>query len=99
MKRLSVLLALLLSLSLLTTAASAAFADVPQDAWYASAVRFVEQRELFNGVGDDRFAFAGVHKTSEHVDVSVKHVVLGILMDARHPFFHKHHGDVGPCHP
>ena len=56
MKRLSVLLALLLSLSLLTTAASAAFADVPQDAWYASAVRFVEQRELFNGVGNDRFA-------------------------------------------
>lgn len=56
MKRLSVLLALLLSLSLLTTAASATFADVPQDAWYASAVRFVEQRELFNGVGDDRFA-------------------------------------------
>ncbi len=50
-------------------------------------------------VGDDRLAFAGVHKASEHVDVSVKHVVLGILMDARHPFFHKHHGDVGTCHP
>ncbi len=56
MKRLSVLLALLLSLSLLTTTASAAFVDVPQDAWYASSVRFVEKRGLFSGVGGDCFA-------------------------------------------
>ena len=32
------------------------FDDVPEDAWYSDAVRFVTAREIFNGVGDKRFA-------------------------------------------
>ena len=32
------------------------YADVPADAWYAAAVRYVKERGLMNGTGNDKFS-------------------------------------------
>ena len=39
-----------------TTAAEQTFTDVDQDAWYASAVEYVHEKDWMNGVGNNRFA-------------------------------------------
>ena len=52
----ALLLAALLSLSLLTPAAAAArFSDVPASAWYASDVQDVQQYGILQGVGSRRY--------------------------------------------
>lgn len=38
------------------TAAEQTFTDVDQDAWYASAVEYVHEKDWMNGVGNNRFA-------------------------------------------
>ena len=57
----TLLLAALLSLSLLTPAAAAArFSDVPASAWYASDVQDVQQYGILQGVGSNRFLPQGI---------------------------------------
>lgn len=53
----SILLSLVLLVSISTTAmASAYFVDVPDNAWYSSAVDFVYENEIFNGTGNGKFS-------------------------------------------
>ena len=59
-----------------------------------SGVGIVSAVDLRNiGPGHYFLGFTGIHKGTGHVDVPVKHIVLGILVGAVDAFFGKHH-----CH-
>ena len=45
-----------LAASLASGQAGEPYTDVPADAWYTSAVRYVRERGLMNGTGNDRFS-------------------------------------------
>ncbi len=49
-------LAMLFALAAPTLAAEPAFADVAADAWYAPAVQYVQEHDLMQGTGADRFS-------------------------------------------
>ena len=39
----------------LSVSVSAAFSDIPETAWYAPAVEYVQENGIMNGEGEDRF--------------------------------------------
>jgi len=69
---LPVLLALVLALGLLAPTASAAFSDVPENAWYAVDVNDIQRYGLINGVGDGRFDPAGTMTLAQAVTLTAR---------------------------
>lgn len=53
-------LLLLLSLGVSACAAGQGYRDVPEDAWYAGAVAALREKDIMNGVGNERFDPEGV---------------------------------------
>lgn len=69
----ALLLAALLSLSLLTPAAAAArFSDVPASAWYASDVQDVQQYGILQGVGSNRFLPQGTLTYAQAITMAAR---------------------------
>lgn len=50
----------------LSVSVSAAFSDIPETAWYAPAVEYVQENGIMNGEGEDRFDPEG-KMTRRHV--------------------------------
>lgn len=69
---LPVLLALVLALGLLTPTASAAFSDVPENAWYTADVNDIQRYGLINGVGDGRFDPDGTMTLAQAVTLTAR---------------------------
>ncbi len=67
-----VLLALVLALGLLAPTASAAFSDVPENAWYAADVNDIQRYGLINGVGDGRFDPDGTMTLAQAVTLTAR---------------------------
>ena len=69
---LPLLLAVILALGLTAPMASAAFSDVPENAWYAGDVSDIQRYGLINGVGDGRFDPAGTMTLAQAVTLTAR---------------------------